>query len=238
MDLARLVQPLTRQRDTFKKAYPFIFDARGKSILNADNCAVDFAIVDWLVVNGIAAGDIAILTPYRAQHHLHLRAIRQFPHLRATRVETVDSFQGRESGNVVLDLTATEDFRFVSDKNRLCVASAVPFDDLKHEIDIAQGTLPFANYAAAKRLAEDVNIYISTTFAPRFKQCSPNKANRIHGAIHFAKARESSGVQQAKIFAAEHSLWLANSKRWTEASIGHASHLGFTVLGIRHNIGV
>ncbi|KAL3455277.1 hypothetical protein BJX64DRAFT_295203 [Aspergillus heterothallicus] len=46
-----------------------------------------------------------------------------------------------------------------------------PFDDLKHDIDLWQGTLPFANYVAAKRLVEDVNVHVSASFKRIVKKC-------------------------------------------------------------------
>ncbi|KAL2849694.1 hypothetical protein BJX68DRAFT_94769 [Aspergillus pseudodeflectus] len=51
------------------------------------------------------------------------------------------------------------------------LAYQTPFDDLKHEVDITRGTLPLANYFAAKRLAEDVNVHISASFKRIVKQC-------------------------------------------------------------------
>ncbi|KAJ0426159.1 hypothetical protein BJY00DRAFT_127026 [Aspergillus carlsbadensis] len=51
------------------------------------------------------------------------------------------------------------------------LAYQTPFDDLKHEVDTVQGTLPLANYFAAKRLAEDVNVHISASFKRIVKQC-------------------------------------------------------------------
>ncbi|KAL3468895.1 hypothetical protein BJX99DRAFT_242540 [Aspergillus californicus] len=51
------------------------------------------------------------------------------------------------------------------------LAYQAQFNDLKNEIDLAQGSLPFANYFAAKRLAEDVNVHISANFKKIVKKC-------------------------------------------------------------------
>ncbi|KAL2869651.1 5'-methylthioadenosine/S-adenosylhomocysteine nucleosidase family protein [Aspergillus lucknowensis] len=51
------------------------------------------------------------------------------------------------------------------------LAYQAPFDELKHDIDLRHRTLPFANYVAAKRLAEEVNVQISASFKRIVKKC-------------------------------------------------------------------
>ncbi|KAL4911555.1 hypothetical protein BDW74DRAFT_173012 [Aspergillus multicolor] len=131
IDIAASVQKVMRQTTKFK-LYPLTFvdagdtasmkDSQDKSTLNMGNASVVSAIAGWLIENGISAETITILTPYRAQQQLLYSMVRQVESLQRVQVETIDSFQGRESFIVILDLTATEDLRFVADPNRLCVA--------------------------------------------------------------------------------------------------------------------
>ncbi|WP_456329943.1 AAA domain-containing protein [Archaeoglobus sp.] len=67
---------------------------------------------------GVDPGEIAVVAPYRAQVDM-LRNI--LSHL-GVEVGTVDAFQGREKDVIVFSVTATGNFYFAADPNRLNVA--------------------------------------------------------------------------------------------------------------------
>lgn len=119
--------------DNFNKAQPVLFvdnpdcvdskDSRGRSVVNELNSLVTYALLNSLIVDQrISPNHITILTPYRGQRHLYISFLGTCQQFRDVKIETIDSFQGCESGVIILDLTAEKNLAFVSEPNRLCVA--------------------------------------------------------------------------------------------------------------------
>ncbi|ADC64643.1 AAA ATPase [Ferroglobus placidus DSM 10642] len=74
-------------------------------------------LVEELVKAGVPEQEIACISPYRAQVEL-LKEVMG----RSVEIGTVDAFQGREKDVVIFTVTATRNFRFAADPNRLNVA--------------------------------------------------------------------------------------------------------------------
>ncbi|WP_457549877.1 C-terminal helicase domain-containing protein [Archaeoglobus sp.] len=87
------------------------------NVLEARVC-VD--LVEKLIAYGVFEKEIAVISPYRAQVDL----IKKYFEDRGLIVDvgTVDSFQGCERDVVVFSVTATKNFYFASNPNRLNVA--------------------------------------------------------------------------------------------------------------------
>lgn len=89
----------------------------GKSRYNQAEVEAAATVVEALRRAGVKEGQIAVIAPYKAQRN-KLKAVVGD----GVEVGTVDAFQGREWDVVVFTVTATEDFRFVENENRLNVA--------------------------------------------------------------------------------------------------------------------
>ncbi|KAG8720180.1 hypothetical protein FRC08_000966 [Ceratobasidium sp. 394] len=83
--------------------------------------------VDELIMVGLTAGQIAIITPYQAQVTLLVSLLRPvYPELE---IGTVDGMQGREKEAIILSLVRSNDKRevgFLKEKRRLNVAMTRP----------------------------------------------------------------------------------------------------------------
>ena len=92
----------------------------GGSRANAAEAEACCEVVGSLLKHGVSAGDIACIAPYRAQVEQIRSRLLGLGY--AVDVGTVDAFQGRERDVVIFSITATSDFRFASNPNRLNVA--------------------------------------------------------------------------------------------------------------------
>jgi len=93
---------------------------RGMSTYNQANLQVDLRLWNALAAVGLNSNQIAVITPYKEQQRLLVRAIGK-----AESVGTVDSFQGQERDLVILDLVRANPDRqvgFTLESNRLNVA--------------------------------------------------------------------------------------------------------------------
>ena len=83
---------------------------------------------DYLVLNGVDAARITVLTFYNGQRKCIMKKIREHQNLRShtsIKVVTVDSYQGEENDIVLLSLVRSNRNRaigFLSSDNRACVA--------------------------------------------------------------------------------------------------------------------
>lgn len=83
---------------------------------------------DYLVLNGVDASKITVLTFYNGQRKYIARKIREHANLRSSvgiKVVTVDSYQGEENDIVLLSLVRSNSkhsIGFLSSDNRACVA--------------------------------------------------------------------------------------------------------------------
>ncbi|KAG0369085.1 hypothetical protein BGX24_002558 [Mortierella sp. AD032] len=93
------------------------------SKLNRGEATTVVEYVKDLMNAGVAAGDIAIITPYSAQNALLRQLLKEdYPEIE---IGTVDGFQGREKQAVILTLVRSNDageVGFLSDRRRLNVA--------------------------------------------------------------------------------------------------------------------
>ncbi|KAI9676461.1 MAG: hypothetical protein M1817_000618 [Caeruleum heppii] len=84
-------------------------------------------LFNYLILNGMTARDITVLTFYNGQRKRILSLLRQHANLQGLtfNVKTVDSYQGEENGVVLLSLVRSNHRReigFLSIENRVCVA--------------------------------------------------------------------------------------------------------------------
>ena len=99
-------------------------DGERGSCRNPDAAAATAREVRTLLARGVAATDIAVLTPYDAQRRL-LREHLADAMAEGLRVDSVDAFQGREAQVVVLDLVRSNDrgeIGFLGETRRMNVA--------------------------------------------------------------------------------------------------------------------
>lgn len=85
--------------------------------------------VEYLVLNGMSANEITILTFYNGQRKLIVRLLREnrilLSLVETFRVVTVDSYQGEENEVILLSLVRSNDIHsigFLNISNRVCVA--------------------------------------------------------------------------------------------------------------------
>jgi len=113
-----------------------------KSTFNEREAAMIVGYFEYLVLNGVDASKITVLTFYNGQRKLVLRKIRENQNLRSythlVKVVTVDSYQGEENDIVLLSLVRSTSgtqstaslvrsaklhkIGFLSSENRACVA--------------------------------------------------------------------------------------------------------------------
>lgn len=96
------------------------------SYTNPTEAAVVVAAVDHFTSTGIAAEDLAVVTPYAAQAKLLASLLlERAAHFAQVEVDSVDGFQGREK-DIVLFSTVRSNLQgsigFLSDRRRLNVA--------------------------------------------------------------------------------------------------------------------
>lgn len=108
---------------------PFVFvhtrgeaERKWESLCNKREIDVCAEIVKELVEAKVDEENIGVITPYRAQK----RELRSKIKYRRVEIDTVDAFQGREKDVIILSLTATEDFKFAANVNRVNVAVTRP----------------------------------------------------------------------------------------------------------------
>ena len=98
------------------------------SALNTMEAQMVVQFFDYLVLNGVDATKITILTFYNGQRKQILRNLKAHSNLRVypgIQVVTVDSYQGEENDIVLLSLVRSNNKRsigFLSSENRACVA--------------------------------------------------------------------------------------------------------------------
>jgi helicase required for RNAi-mediated heterochromatin assembly 1 len=98
------------------------------SALNTTEAQMIVQFFDYLVLNGVDATKITILTFYNGQRKEIIRRLRAHPNLRVypgIQVVTVDSYQGEENDIVLLSLVRSNRnhaIGFLSSENRACVA--------------------------------------------------------------------------------------------------------------------
>ncbi|RLE85931.1 MAG: hypothetical protein DRJ67_08215, partial [Thermoprotei archaeon] len=66
----------------------------------------------------LGAGDIGVITPYKAQKNLLAERLKRL----SIEVDTVDAFQGREKDVIIFSVTSTSNLEFASEPHRLTVA--------------------------------------------------------------------------------------------------------------------
>jgi ATP-dependent RNA/DNA helicase IGHMBP2 len=96
-------------------------EASTRNILQGERTARE---VRRLLSRGLAASDLAVITPYRAQRRL-LRSFLTDALEAGLEIGTVDGFQGREKEAIIVDLVRSNDeglVGFVADRRRLNVA--------------------------------------------------------------------------------------------------------------------
>ena len=95
------------------------------SKFNENEAQMVVRFILYLVLNGIPAGDITVLTFYNGQRKKLSSLLSRLQYLRdqVFKVVTVDSYQGEENEVVILSLVrSTENIGFLSDEHRVCVS--------------------------------------------------------------------------------------------------------------------
>jgi predicted DNA helicase len=93
-------------------------EKEGKSVYNKAEIEYCKRIVEDLKEAGFPLEKVGIITPYRAQ----IKYLRLEIKEKGIEIDTIDAFQGREKDIIIFSITATDDFKFVSNKHRLNVA--------------------------------------------------------------------------------------------------------------------
>jgi predicted DNA helicase len=92
----------------------------GNSRYNQEEVEICISLVNMLIDCGVKNKDIGVIAPFKPQ------ARELATKIKGVEVKTVDSFQGREKDVIIFSITATSDFDFVSNVNRLNVALTRP----------------------------------------------------------------------------------------------------------------
>ncbi len=112
--------------DTAGKGFDESKTPQTESLRNEGEAELIVARVRALLASGLAAADIAVISPYRAQAQLLRELLQDVPELE---VDTVDAFQGREKEAVLVSLVrsnAVQQLGFLEDLRRLNVAITRP----------------------------------------------------------------------------------------------------------------
>lgn len=112
--------------DTAGKGFDESKAPQTESLRNEGEAELIVARVRALLTSGLAASDIAVISPYRAQAQLLRELLQDVPELE---VDTVDAFQGREKEAVLVSLVrsnAAQQMGFLEDLRRLNVAITRP----------------------------------------------------------------------------------------------------------------
>jgi superfamily I DNA and/or RNA helicase len=107
--------------DTAGASYSEELEPDGESRMNPAEAELVVTHVQQLLVGGLAARDLAVITPYAAQ----ARHLREQLAIEGLEIDTVDGFQGREKEAVVISLVrsnATGEIGFLADTRRMNVA--------------------------------------------------------------------------------------------------------------------
>ncbi len=107
--------------DTAGAGYDEELEPDGESRRNSGEVDVVAKMVDALTTAGLAANDIAVITPYAAQ----ARLLRERIAVPGLEIDSVDGFQGREKESVIISLVrsnATGEIGFLGDVRRMNVA--------------------------------------------------------------------------------------------------------------------
>ncbi|KAH9892222.1 P-loop containing nucleoside triphosphate hydrolase protein [Xylariomycetidae sp. FL2044] len=95
-----------------------------KSSYNEKNLAVVFKLAKLLIVDaGISPSNIVTIVPYKAQLATYIKEVEPNKELAEATSSTIDSYQGKEKGIVIADMTRTESTGpgFLKDPQRLNV---------------------------------------------------------------------------------------------------------------------
>jgi ATP-dependent RNA/DNA helicase IGHMBP2 len=119
------VTPLTQSAiefiDTAGAGFDEEVEPDGESRLNPQEATLVCRKVQELLDSGVAAGDIAVITPYAAQ----VRFLREQLPVAGLEIDSVDGFQGREKEAVVMSLVRSNpkaEIGFLRDVRRMNVA--------------------------------------------------------------------------------------------------------------------
>ena len=107
--------------DTAGASFDEEVEPDGVSRLNRQEAALVCRKVQGLLNCGVAAGDIAVIAPYAAQ----VRLLREQLPVPGLEIDSVDGFQGREKGAVVISLVRSNsraEIGFLQDVRRMNVA--------------------------------------------------------------------------------------------------------------------
>jgi ATP-dependent RNA/DNA helicase IGHMBP2 len=107
--------------DTAGASYDEMVEPDGESRLNPMEAALVLKKVTALLEAGLAAADLAVITPYAAQ----VRWLREQVRSREIEIDSVDGFQGREKEAVVVSLVRSNrsgEIGFLEDVRRMNVA--------------------------------------------------------------------------------------------------------------------
>ncbi|MBL8827414.1 MAG: IGHMBP2 family helicase [Planctomycetaceae bacterium] len=107
--------------DTAGAGYDEELEPDGESRRNSGEADVVAKMVEALTSTGLAANDIAVITPYAAQ----ARLLRERIAVPGVEIDSVDGFQGREKEAVIISLVrsnATGEIGFLADVRRMNVA--------------------------------------------------------------------------------------------------------------------
>ena len=117
---------------------------QGPVTFSRSNSANVHAVIEFLrqaFRYGIKGAEIAIATPYQAQHQLYCDRILQLrelePELAWVDVRKIDGYQGGQATFVILDMVVTNQLGFVGDRNRINVGMTRCRDGLVMVGDIA-----------------------------------------------------------------------------------------------------
>lgn len=105
-------------------------NAAGRSKINNTEADMVVEFFNYLVLNGVPAGKITVLTFYNGQRKLIINTLKKHPSLQSFgivyfNVFTVDSYQGEENDIILLSLVRSNPewkIGFLNNKNRLVVA--------------------------------------------------------------------------------------------------------------------
>jgi superfamily I DNA and/or RNA helicase len=107
--------------DTAGAGYDEELEPDGESRLNPQEASMVQRRVSQLMEHGVAAHDIAVISPYAAQ----VRHLRDRLDIEELEIDTVDGFQGREKEAVIISLVRSNDrgdIGFLADIRRMNVA--------------------------------------------------------------------------------------------------------------------
>jgi superfamily I DNA and/or RNA helicase len=135
--------------DTAGASYSEELEPDGESRMNPAEAELVVKQVQQLLAGGLAARDLAVITPYAAQ----ARHLREQLAIEGLEIDTVDGFQGREKEAVVISLVrsnATGEIGFLADTRRMNVA----LTRARRKLIIIGDSATIASHALYHRLLE------------------------------------------------------------------------------------